>query len=526
MIGESIFKCLRKKFQYYVSSCISAVIMIFFYILSGGGVSTKRAVIMFIISLVARTLGVRYDMRSSLSFAVLIILFSNPYYLYNVSFILSVTAIAAIAYIYPEIEKLLGKRKSNRLLKSFFLSLSVWVATIPILARTYFEISVCSVFVNVLVIPLMTVVLVMGLISVGVSICFTDFGRFFMGIDIYILKLYELICDLAEKLPAHSISVAKISGTDTFIYYAVIGLVMIILHLADRGKKTKILKKPGKAAGICVIITGMGILMLISIILKKNETLITFIDVGQGDCTFLNVSGTTVIIDGGSSDVKNVGKNRIVPTIRSYGYNYVDVIFISHTDNDHISGIVEIVEKRLLEIGCVYVPDIQEEGMESFLMLLEKNNIAYKKIKAGKHIKAEAVYFEALSPYEEMQGDINDKSLVLYCKIKGVKCIFTGDISSEVEKELLKRYYKIMENVNVLKVAHHGSKTGSCSEFMEVLRPDIAVISCGVNNIYKHPHKETINTLSDYGIYYEITGDKGAVFVNIRNKKLLTDTYL
>ena len=540
-IGEIIFKLFRRKFQYYISAFFSGIIMVLFSIVVGGSVSTIRAVIMFSIALVARLLGLRYDIKSSLALAVLLMVIYNPFYVYNTSFQLSVMAIVAIGYLYSEIEKILKRHFFNKIIGSFFVSLSITITTIPILSSIYFEISTYSVIVNILVIPLMTIILLMGIMAVIFSGFSTIAGMFFIGTDIYILKIYDFICELVKKLPMNTISVAKMSKMDTYVYYGILIAIVLILKLVNKSSShlsdilpdkikricTKNIKKDYNFKIIYGVIISLLLICLVLIISKKNNTLITFLDVGQGDCAFINIDDTTILIDGGSSDLKNIGKNRIVPTIKAYGYSYLDIVIVSHTDNDHISGIVEIIENKMLEIGCVYIPDVNGiESMDDFIEVLEKNNIPFKRIKEGSYIKFNRGYLQSLSPNETLQGDINDKSLVIYFNIKNIKGIFTGDISSAVEPFIIKKYSSLLENIDVLKVAHHGAKTSSGSEFINTLKPDIAVISCGINNSYNHPHIESIKRLENVVSSILITKEKGAIFINFEGKNLLTDTYL
>lgn len=527
-LGEIIFRLLKKRFQYYTATIFSGIIMFLFALMTGAGISTIRAVIMFGISLLARFIGLTYDIKSSLAIASLLMLLYNPYYLYNSSFQLSVMAIFSIVYIYNEIEKILKRHYFNKISSSFFVSLSVMLGTAPIIASIYFQIATYSVIINIIVIPLMTLILLVGFGAVLVSVFSTMAGVFFIGIDIYILKLYDFICSIVNKLPMNNICIGKMKETDVYIYYGILLLIMLILKLLNIknslntiGSRNIINAKKLYAAAMAVLLV-----MLVMVILKKNNTLITFLDVGQGDCTFINIDGTTILIDGGSSDIKNVGKNRIVPAIKSYGYDYLDIVIVSHTDNDHISGILEIIENNMLNIKQVYIPDVKEESTNAFIDTLNKYNIPFQTMKERSFLKIKNAYFQALSPSDNLIGDINDKSLVLYCDIKGLRAVFTGDISADIEDEITKKYKRLIENINVLKVSHHGSKTGSCRKFISALKPAAAIISCGINNRYKHPHKETIDTLCYYNVYYEMTKEKGAVFIDFKGKKLLTDTYL
>lgn len=551
-LGAVLFRFLKKRFSHYTSTIVSGTVMVMFGILTGGSVSAVRAVIMFIISLGAKICGRKYDLKSSISLTAIIMLIDNPYYIHNTSFKLSVMAIVAIAFVYEEFYEFVSAKISNskinkskvndcnremfyklrdKAISAFLVSISVSLVTAPVIASAYFEISLYSVFVNLLVIPLMSIVLISGLIAVFVSIIAVKWGIFFIGLDTSILDLYNFLCRLVEKLPFNRICLKQMDNKTMCIYYGVLILIVIIMYIVNCINRGEFNKKYDNLTCIIskvspfLILAGVFILSLL--LLKKDMTFITFIDVGQGDCTFINVEGKRILIDGGSSDVSSVGKYRISPVIRAYGYDTIDIVFISHTDNDHISGIKEIIEEELLDIKLVVLPDItDEDSYDEFVDFLSINSVPCTKLTAGNSIKIGEADISVLSPTEDMSGDINDKSLVLLIEYERIKCLFTGDISKVTEENLVKKCDNILEDIDVLKVAHHGSKNSSGDEFLKSVNSKIAVISCGINNIYNHPHKEVLSRLENGKAEIYNTSKHGAVFIVINEKNLLTETFL
>ncbi|MDE6208967.1 MAG: DNA internalization-related competence protein ComEC/Rec2 [Lachnospiraceae bacterium] len=551
-LGAVLFRILKKRFSHYTSTIVSGTVMVMFGILTGGSVSAVRAVIMFIISLGARICGRKYDLKSSISLTAIIMLIDNPYYIHNTSFKLSVMAIVAIAFVYEEFYEFVSVKISNskinkskvndcnremfyklrdKAISAFLVSISVSLVTAPVIASAYFEISLYSVFVNLLVIPLMSIVLISGLIAVFVSIIAVKWGIFFIGLDTAILDLYNFLCKLVEKLPFNRICLKQMDNKTMCIYYGVLILIVIFMYIVNCINRGEINKKYDNRT--CIIskvspfLISAGIFILSLLLLKKDMTFITFIDVGQGDCTFINVEGKRILIDGGSSDVSSVGKYRISPVIRAYGYDTIDIVFISHTDNDHISGIKEIIREELLDIKLVVLPDItDEDSYDEFVDFLSINSVPCTKLTAGNSIKIGEADISVLSPTEDMAGDINDKSLVLLLEYNRIRCLFTGDISKVTEQNLVKKCDNILEDTDVLKVAHHGSKNSSGDEFLKSVNPKIAVISCGINNIYNHPHKEVLSRLENGKTEIYNTSEHGAVFIVINEKNLLTETFL
>ena len=150
--------------------------------------------------------------------------------------------------------------------------------------------------------------------------------------------------------------------------------------------------------------------------------------------------------------------------------------------------------------------------------MLEEKNIDYRVVKKGDLIKKGELVISVLHPYVGYVGDSNGGSLVVYIKGEEISALFTGDISKVEEEEILKTYRgslgeELMLDVDVLKVAHHGSKNSSSKNFLEIVKPDIAVISCGKMNSYGHPHEETLKNLEDVGVEIISTSQAGAVII-------------
>ena len=518
-VGLVLFSLLRKKFSYYSSSVISGTFMVLFGVMTGGSVSTIRALIMFVISLVSKVAGRKYDLKSSLALTVLLMLLDNPYYLFNSSFQLSVMAIISIAFVFPILNEFLTSkiRCENKtfmkFMSSFLLSFTISILSAPIVAYTYFELSVYSIFINLIVIPLMSFLLCMGIFSIVLSFVSTSIGVFLIGTDVTILKLYNFICDSVSKLPGNTINVKKPEICEIVIYYLIVVFVLIVMKHHSNDKFKERLK-------VLVVIIGFVFLFLI-IGQKNNKYIITAIDVGQGDCCFVTTENSRVLIDGGSSDIKNVAEYRIVPTIKSYGYDSIDLVIVSHTDNDHISGIREMVEQKLLEIKHIALPytAAEDENASEFVAILDEYDINYSFVKEGDCIKIDDSYFYVLNPKKNQYGDINEDSLVVYYKSNDISALFLGDISSNVEQDIIEKYAEYIEMVDIVKIAHHGSKNSSCQEFTRYIANKTAIISCGVNNSYGHPHDETLSRLEAVGCNICITSECGAIMVEGGNNK-------
>ena len=273
----------------------------------------------------------------------------------------------------------------------------------------------------------------------------------------------------------------------------------------DRNKKNTDVKKNLKSL---ILKTYKIIILLISVIVifqfnKKLE--ICFLDVGQGDACFITTPNhKTILIDGGgsSSSTFDVGKDTLIPYILDKGHIKVDYIFISHFDQDHIGGILTVLEE--LRVGEIYITKQGEESenYKKFLEIVEQKNLHVKVVKAGDIVLIDDISFHILWSTEEMieENILNNNAMVMKMQYKNFSMLFTGDIEEIAEREIL-NLYKNNSNVlqaTILKVAHHGSKTSSTEEFLKAVKSKVALIGVGENNMFGHPNAEVLKRLEAF----------------------------
>ena len=226
---------------------------------------------------------------------------------------------------------------------------------------------------------------------------------------------------------------------------------------------------------------------------------ITFFNIGQGDAAFIKTPrGNQILIDGGpdSAILEKLNKNL------SFWDRTIDLLVLTHPDNDHISGLLHVLAdykvENILWTGVVREASVFEKWQE----LIGKEGARIIIARAGQEIIADGVSLKVLFPFESLEGesvkDANNTSIVAKLDFGENSFLFTGDVYESTEKKLAERGVAI--NSNVLKVAHHGSKTSTCEEFVVKVLPEIAVISAGLDNSYGHPHEQTLDTLQKYDI--------------------------
>ena len=244
---------------------------------------------------------------------------------------------------------------------------------------------------------------------------------------------------------------------------------------------------------------------------------IHFLDVGQGDGIFFKMpSGNTWMVDGGSSNISRLGAYRLAPFLRSQGVRRLDFVIVSHPDIDHISGISDLLSAGW-PVGRLIVASQAagiDEGRE-LIRLAEEKGTEVVYLSQGQTIRDGKVALRCLYPADDPDiNDTNEMSLVLELRYEAFSLLLTGDIGIPVEEELAGR----LSATSVLKVAHHGSGGSSGEAFLEKAAPPVAVISCGRNNLYGHPHPTALQRLADAGSQIYMTMEQGAILVTTRGK--------
>ncbi len=255
----------------------------------------------------------------------------------------------------------------------------------------------------------------------------------------------------------------------------------------------------------------MANLYLWRAVFSLDENLkVIFFDVGQGDAIFVETpEGHQILIDGGPSK-RILGKlAREMPFLD----RTLDLVILTHPESDHLRGLNYVLGRykveNILWTGVLRDTEVFKEWQKA--LKEEKANEVIAQ--AGQKIKAGNTKIFILYPFENLKGkkykDSNDTSVIARLVFYKNSFLFTGDATKKTEQQLLDREVDI--NSDVLKVGHHGSKTSTSKEFLKEVSPEIAVISCGRNNRYDHPHREVLQNLQDFGITILTTYQKGDV---------------
>ncbi len=536
-IGMAIYRLLRRRFRFLFSAAVSIPVVLSFGIMSGFGISTIRAIIMFILKIIGEVLGRKYDAITAISLAGLVLLVQNTFVVCNSGFQMSFGAIIAIVLILPIVEEILNT--DNKIIKVLSANFTISLVMNPILAWNYYELPTFSFLLNIVVVPLMSVVIVSSIAGIFCSCIMFGFGKVVIFPGCGILELYTFLCNIINKSSVASIVVGQPKVTIIIVYYAILLVVLFGLKnirtkytraekerniikketglvLEKKAKKERRIKGQNVKLRLACIV-GFLLLNCLVYYIPNPGFYITFINVGQGDGILIHGdNGTKVMVDGGSTSEKQVAKNCIVPYLKAEGIGTIDYSIITHTDKDHISGILEILENNnsnRIRIKNLVMPDINMKD-DTYNELIEKAklkkiNVLY--IKKGDTLSLGKTKIKCIYPETTTTAsDKNDYCTVLSVKNKTSKILLTGDISKEIEEKIKD---DIEENYTVLKVAHHGSNYSSSEKFLKKVNPKYSIISVGKNNSYGHPGNETMERLRKQGGVIYRTDEKGGITI-------------
>jgi len=536
-IGMAIYRLLRRRFRFLFSAAVSIPVVLSFGIMSGFGISTIRAIIMFILKIIGEVLGRKYDAITAISLAGLVLLVQNPFVVCNSGFQMSFGAIIAIVLILPIVEEILNT--DNKIIKVLSANFTISLVMNPILAWNYYELPTFSFLLNIVVVPLMSVVIVSSIVGIFCSCIMFGFGKVVIFPGCGILELYTFLCNIINKSSVASIVVGQPKVTIIIVYYAILLVVLFGLKnirtkytraekerniikketglvLEKKAKKERRIKGQNVKLRLACI-AGFLLLNYLIYYIPNPGFYITFINVGQGDGILIHGdNGTKVMVDGGSTSEKQVAKNCIVPYLKAEGIGTIDYSIITHTDKDHISGILEILENNnsnRIRIKNLVMSDINMKD-DTYNELIEKAklkkiNVLY--IKKGDTLSLGKTKIKCIYPETTTTAsDKNDYCTVLSVKNKTSKILLTGDISKEIEEKIKD---DIEENYTVLKVAHHGSNYSSSEKFLKKVNPKYSIISVGKNNSYGHPGNETMERLRKQGGVIYRTDEKGGITI-------------
>lgn len=537
IIGGGMYCLLRRGGLGFKSAGGAAgILVVSFGVMTGSSGSAMRAVVMILCLWLSGVVGRTYDTLSALGLAAIALLFGQPYLLFQSGFQLSFGAVLAIGG--PGSLMIQAWKMEEGWEKTLAVSLSVQMVITPVILYFYFSYPLYGMFLNLLVIPLVSVLMYSGILGISLGSIWIQGGSAAVGAGHYILQVYEWLCRMTEKLPGYSLVMGKPEWWQIIVYGAGIGGSLYGAMIWKEGEERTV---KGLGIGLCSYI--LSFFLLFPVPVKGLEVIC--LDVGQGDGILMETRDGVILVDGGSSSEKRLGEKTMEPCLKSRGIKVIDYSIISHGDRDHISGVEYLLEESEdIRIKNLILPSLGK-GEAVYQELEQKArergaNVRY--MEAGERIelgglKLNCLYAgnECLSWGEERNGH----SLVLCADYKNFHMLLTGDMGSDQEEDLLTQsegggvspslgalQREHLSHITVLKTAHHGSDYSSSQRFLQEISPELAVISYGRENSYGHPSPQVLERFFRLKIPVMETGNGGAIILKTDGDRLWRGSFL
>jgi competence protein ComEC len=499
------------------------LILPFYAILTGASPSVNRSVLMTMIVLLAshKKFTTRLHSIDGLCLSFLLMTILDPHIIYDIGFQLSYIVTFSLL-----LSLSIMSRFPSSFIKIIITSYIAQLSSLPLLLYYFFEVPLISILANMIFVPLYSFVLLPGLLFLFlIQFVSPELFRFLSAILSYLIGRSDQLATLFASFNWTRIVTGRPSKGFLFIY----GTVIIFSFIWWEQKKHKY---------IAFFLPWLIIVaqLLSPIISEEGE--ITAIDVGQGDSILIQLphnTGNILIDTGGTISFKTdvwkqknkkfeVGKDVVVPFLKSKGIRKLDLLVLTHGDQDHMGGVMAVLNN--LKVEQILLPYVATEqgSMENNLSELAKSKgVKVSYVYEGLVWRIDANQFSILGPEKGYVGEKNDGSIILHAKIAGTNWLFTGDLGKEGEERVVKTYPHML--VDVLKVGHHGSRHSTSLEFIEQYSPKYSIISVGEKNGFGHPHYEVLRILEEAGskvlrtdlhggITYKFT-DKGGTFITV-----------
>lgn len=515
-----------------IAAWLTLPLVVFYTLLAGGQTATVRSLIMISAGLLALILDRENALMNALALAALFILAGSPQAIFDISFQLSFLSVLVIGYVVSLWNELQFKTETrfqkirNSALLLIIISFCTNLATGPLVAYYFNQISFAGIVSNLIIVPFAGLVVVpLGLFS-GVLSLFTGHLPL-VWLNQGVSDVFIGSVSFFSRLPFAEFHPPAPSPFWLLLY----AVFLISLFMLARGlllsrfkpfeSSARISKMP--VIGMVLAATGLTVLLAVSFI-PGQRMLVSFPDVGQGDCALIELpGGETVLIDGGGTRDNrfDIGRRILAPWLWNKGIRRLDLVIMSHPHPDHMNGLIAILRK--FAVGAVWESGLDTDlpGYGEFRQAVQDRKIRRRRVSADDPpmMLGEAMIsvlhpprgFEAHD--QQAYAAENNRSLVVRIRSEGKDFLFAGDIGSEMEENIMKSMQG--PSTGLIKVPHHGSKSSSSEEFVSQMRPEIAVMTVGRENQYHHPSDEVLARYEKIGAQICRTDLDGAVTIAV-----------
>lgn len=483
-----------KKLKEVPKLIIISLILLFFAFVTNNAPAVNRAIYFFIINRINKIGNLKLSNIQVLFITAFLLLLLDPFTIYDLGFIYSFCISFGIMY-YSD------KLNGNLFIATLKVSIIAFLFSLPISSYINFELNISSILINLIFVPWISYIVFPISIITFIFPIFNPILSILLSITNILNNAGEFI-SIFINIPKMPLIVAII--------------LFILLLLAKNNKKY-----------LYVILIILGLVKVFPILNSNYE--IYFLDINQGDSIVIITphKNDVIMIDTGGKvtyeeeDWKKGNKtynlsDNTIKFLKSKGITKIDYLITTHGDYDHLGEAQNIVNKLSVK-NVIFNNDSYNELELELIDVLNAKNIAYYQNIKTLNITNNTLYF--LNDY--LYDNENDNSNVIYLSIYDKNFLFMGDAGEKAEEDLINKYN--LENITVLKVGHHGSKTSSSKNFIDYINPLLSIISVGRNNRYNHPSTEVLDNLSNRIIYR--TDIDGTIKFSIKKNKFAIKTY-
>ena len=507
----------------WLSASAVVLAIISYVILAGLVPPAVRSGIMGAVAFLGLILGRERDGQYLLVLTGLLMLLVSPLLLFHISFQLSFLATAGLLSLAPVFRAWLGKLP-RFVAAGISITMGAQLATLPVLAWHFNQISISALLSNLVVVPLVDIIIVLGLVG-GIAAFFIPMlGAVVFAFDSMLLGISFEMTRVMAALPFSSVWLPSMGVSAGLCYYAALSILFVPQEYRERTAKF-IYRFRYKF----IIVSSFIVVFLFSWqITRPNEMEVHFIDVGQGDAALVvTPHGHAMLFDtGGTRDTFDVGARVDVPYLLHYGIREVDYIFLSHAHEDHAAGAGAILAR--MPVRYVYTADEGAAAYARSMRLGDGNPLLMKlgRAQEGQSISLDGVtvdvlYAPSYSDVEHTTG--NEVSNVYRVRYGNASFLFTGDLVQEHEEKMIARGIDL--HTTVLKVPHHGSDTSSSEHFVQATNPLYAIYCVGADNSFGHPRPDVVARYERVGAQTLRTDRDGAIIFHTDGEHLSVRTF-
>ena len=484
LLGKMIEILLKKmKCNEYKVFHITSIFLFFYLFLVGLSPSIVRGVLFYYLFTLNKVYYFYIPKQNLFLLIVSISLLVNPFYIYETgfqySYLISFSLLTMSQYL----------NSKNYFISLLKVSVLAFIVSLPITLYSFQQINLLSILYNLVFVPLIS------------------FFVFPFSLLVFLLKpleaLYNPVVSWMENgsLLLSKIGIGKIVFKRVSVIIYVVYFIFILFYLFRKKR---------------IYLYCFGFLLMVHFLLPfvEQEDYLKMIDVGQGDAILIRSNQKVLLMDtGGLYRKGQLFYHTLYPLLKSEGIYKIHYLVLSHGDDDHMGEAAFLIKNY--RVDTVYLNQGSRNSLEKEIERIHKN---VSSIKEGQVIQVGDVTFIELNKEWEDENDSSSVFLMIY---KDIKVLLTGDASIASEKYILDTYD--LPEVGILKAGHHGSKTSTSEELLQVIQPKLVLISCGKDNKFKHPSEETIMKFNQYDIPYLRTDEVGTITVSLNHKEILID---